>query len=258
MGAGHPRLAFELDTYTMTQPAHFKIDGDYAARKGQVDHVKNWAVGQAVAVEGLLDAMLDPKRNQDGIFPELVFFDCHSCHHPMSNVRWEPRDGHGIAPGTPRLNDANLVLLATLFDRVDAAAAQQVRAKTKAMHQASQKSREATLAAVKDLRDVVGPLTAKLAATTFGAADFRAILAALIERGSRGDYVDYAAAEQATMAITAVLDGMKADKAVSDAQYKALMSALDPAYAAVEKDELYNPRQFLAALQAFGAALTRT
>ncbi|MDX2144381.1 MAG: multiheme c-type cytochrome [Rhodospirillaceae bacterium] len=258
MGAGHPRLAFELDTYTMTQPAHFKIDADYASRKGEVQHLKTWAVGQAVAVESQLDAMLDPARNKDGIFPELVFFDCHSCHHPMSNVRWEARDGHGIAPGTPRLNDANLILLSAFFDQADPAAAQQIRARTKAMHQASQKSHEATLEAVKALRDAVGPLTAKIAAMQFRAPEMRALLANLIERGTRGDYVDYAAAEQATMAITAVLDGMKAGQAISDAQYKSLMSALDQAYAVVEKDEAYSPRQFVAALQAFGAALTRT
>jgi hypothetical protein len=242
----------------MTQPAHFKLDADYASRKGAPDHVKTWAVGQAMAVEGVLDAMLDPARNTDGIFPELVFFDCHSCHHPMSNIRWEAREGHGIAPGTPRLNDANLILLAALFDRVDPPAAQQLRTRTKAMHQASQKGHDATLVAVKALRDAVSPLTAKLAQTTFDASDLRALLAGLIDRGTRGDYVDYAAAEQATMAITAALDGMKAGKMVSEAQYKALMAALDGAYAAVEKDENYSPRQFLTALQAFGAALTRT
>src|SRR5690606_27638381 len=26
MGAGHPRLSFELDTFTRIQPAHFRID----------------------------------------------------------------------------------------------------------------------------------------------------------------------------------------------------------------------------------------
>ncbi|MBM3516152.1 MAG: hypothetical protein FJX59_20905, partial [Alphaproteobacteria bacterium] len=118
MGAGHPRLAFELDTYSITQPAHFKVDADYTKRKGTPDHFKIWAVGQVVAVESLLDAMLDPNRNQDGIFPELVFFDCHSCHHPMSNVRWEPRDSHGISPGVPRLNDANILMMAALLDQV--------------------------------------------------------------------------------------------------------------------------------------------
>ncbi len=33
MGAGHPRLSFELDTFTALQPAHFEVDQDYIERK---------------------------------------------------------------------------------------------------------------------------------------------------------------------------------------------------------------------------------
>jgi len=257
MGAGHPRLAFELDTYTMTQPAHFKLDNDYAQRKGLADHIKTWALGQVVAVDTVLESMQDPKRNQDGIFPELVFFDCHSCHHPMSNVRWEAREGHS-SPGIPRLNDANLIMLATLLDKTDPAMAQQLRARTKAMHQASLKGHQATMDAARNLRDLTSPLIARISAMKFQAADLRPLLTVLIERGLKGDYADYAAAEQATMALSSVLDAMKLAKLVSEPQYKELAGVLDQAYAAVEKDEAYNPRQFQAALQAFGAAMTRT
>ncbi len=258
MGAGHPRLAFELDTYTMTQPAHFRIDADYTKRKGMPDHIKTWAIGQAVAVDSVMEAMLDPKRNQDGIFPELVFFDCHSCHHPMSNVRWEARDGHGIGPGVPRLNDANLIMLAALLDKADPAMAQQLRARTKALHQASQKGHEATLTAARSLRELITPVINKLSAMRFESNDLRGLMSMLIERGQKGDYVDYAAAEQATMALSSVLDAMKLAKIISEPQYKDLSGALNQAYAAVEKDEAYSPKQFMTALQAFSAVMTRT
>ena len=52
-----------------------------------------WAIGQALAAQELIDVLLDPKRSRDGLFPELVVFDCHACHHPMSDVRWTPRPG---------------------------------------------------------------------------------------------------------------------------------------------------------------------
>lgn len=258
MGAGHPRLAFELDTYTLTQPAHFKMDADYAKRKGMPDHIKTWALGQVVAVDSIMEAMLDPKRNQDGLFPELVFFDCHSCHHPMSNIRWDAREGHGLGPGVPRLNDANLIMLAALLDKADPALAQQLRARTKALHQASQKGHEATLAAVRNMRELTTPMVGKLSAMKFESDQLRGLMATLIDRGMKGDYVDYAAAEQATMALSSVLDAMKMAKMITEPQHKELSGVLNKAYAAVEKDELYNPKQFLAALQAFGAAITRT
>jgi hypothetical protein len=258
MGAGHPRLGFELDTYTMTQPAHFKMDADYTQRKGLPDHIKTWALGQVIAADSLLDGMLDPKRNQDGIFPELIFFDCHSCHHPMSNVRWEARESHGIGPGIPRLNDANLIMLATLLDKVDVNLAQQLRARTKALHQASLKGHEATLAAARSLRDLTMPLISRLSTMTFQSNDLRALMTTLIERGMKGEYVDYAAAEQATMALSSILDAMKMAKLLTEPQYKDLSHVLDQAYTAVEKDEAYNPRQFMTALQAFSSAMTRT
>ena len=109
MGAGHPRMSFELDTFSQTQPPHFVIDADWVKRKGQWDTVRVWVIGQALAASELLDMLLDPKRSRDGLFPELVVFDCHACHHPMSDVRWTPRAN--ASPGRIRLNDANLLML---------------------------------------------------------------------------------------------------------------------------------------------------
>ena len=167
MGAGHPRLAFELDTYSWTQPGHFEIDADYRERKPGISSVQIWAVGQAIAVDSLLDAMLDPKRNQDGIFPELVFFDCHACHHPMSNVRWAPRESHGIGPGVPRIYDANLIMLSVLTKRLDAAAAKRIAAKTTALHKASLEGHSSVLSAATALRAETSVLIERFAKHTF-------------------------------------------------------------------------------------------
>ena len=51
MGAGHPRISFELDSFTDFQPAHFVVDKDYNERKNVVDGVRTWAIGQAMSVE---------------------------------------------------------------------------------------------------------------------------------------------------------------------------------------------------------------
>jgi hypothetical protein len=258
MGAGHPRLFFGLDTFTAVQPAHFVVDEDYRRRKGAVDHVKVWAVGQIVAIEHLLDALTDPKRNQDGIFPELVFYDCHACHHPMSNIRWEPRDSAGIGPGIPRLHDANLIMMSVLLDHLDPATAADFKARVKALHQSSQKGREATLAAAQHLKGLTAPLTARIAATQFKPDDVSALLKGVITHGLRGEYVDYAAAEQATMALGAIIDAMKEVGELSPEEHKSIMTVLDKCYDAVEKDEAFEPKKFLAALQALENAVSKT
>ena len=102
MGAGHPRLSFELDTFTQIEPAHFDVDDDYRTRKDVADAVQTWAIGQGMALSQTLGAVLDPKRNHDGIFPEPVLFDCHACHQPMSAADLaaapEPGPGAGHRP----------------------------------------------------------------------------------------------------------------------------------------------------------------
>lgn len=255
MGAGHPRLAFELDTYTWTQPGHVVIDADYKSRKGNISSVQVWAVGQAVAVDSLLEAMLDPNRNRDGIFPELVFFDCHACHHPMSNIRWAPRDSHEIGPGIPRIYDANLIMMQILLQRIDPALAETVAVRSKLLHQASLKGYDAVITAAKDLKHATEGVIDRLAAHSFSAADTKALMVGLLQQGLSGEYVDYAAAEQATMAASAILQSMSDDGMISRAQYIELSAVLNDCYSVIEKDEEYSPRQFLAALQKLESAL---
>ncbi len=110
MGAGHPRMSFELDTFTVVEPAHFKPDSDWEKRKRIWDGVKVWAIGQALIVSEMMDVLTDPKRGRDGLFPELVLFDCYACHHPMSDKRWVPRIA-GLGPGSVRLNDSSMLMV---------------------------------------------------------------------------------------------------------------------------------------------------
>ncbi|MBV9552385.1 MAG: hypothetical protein JO032_06285, partial [Alphaproteobacteria bacterium] len=79
-GAGHPRLAFELDTFTAIQPAHFVVDAGYIQRKGRVTDVQVWAVGQAISLVRRMNQVLDPRYAPKGLWPEFSMFDCQSCH----------------------------------------------------------------------------------------------------------------------------------------------------------------------------------
>ena len=101
------------------EPAHFKADADWEKRKRLWDGVQVWAIGQALAVSEMMDVLTDPKRGRDGLFPELVLFDCHACHHPMSDKRWMPRVP-GLGPGAVRLNDSNMLMVRQIARVVDA------------------------------------------------------------------------------------------------------------------------------------------
>lgn len=260
MGAGHPRMSFELDTFTAIEPAHYRADDDYAKRKPMsANGVQIWAIGQAIALSELMGAMADPKRNRDGIFPELVLFDCHACHHPMSNLRWAPRASVGLPPGVPRLSDSNLIMLRVIAERVSPPQGAALRERGLALHKASMQGTEATVTAAKAVKDIADQLVKTFAARTFSKEDMQALLQGVLAEGlQKAEYVDYAAAEQATMALQSIVSAMRQTKAVDQAQAETLQKALDKLLGATLKDEAYKPEIFRAALQEFQAAAGRT
>jgi hypothetical protein len=255
MGAGHPRMSFELDTFTAIQPAHYRIDDDYRKRKTVANGVKTWAIGQAIAYTRLMEAVADPKRNHDGIFPEFVLYDCQACHTPTSNVAWAPRESEGIGPGVIRIHDGNTMMLRVLARHVNPALEKELVEKTRAVHAASVKDRGQMEEAAKVAAQVGDKMAAAFAAREFDQGDVRAMLTGVVAAGIDGGYLDYASAEQATMALGAILDTMRKSDMVDAAQHRTMTAALEACYSAVAKDGEYKPQTFAQALQTFRASI---
>ena len=124
MGAGHPRLSFELEAYTTNQPAHYVVDADYDQRKGKIEGMNLWLTGQIESARRMLTLLQTDMFHGGGMFPELAFYDCHSCHHPMDKIRWNAqRAGAGIKPGTLRLQTQNLIVLQAVTETFEPAGA---------------------------------------------------------------------------------------------------------------------------------------
>lgn len=253
MGAGHPRISFELDTFTHTQPAHFVVDEDWNKRKGQWDGIRLWAIGQALAAQEQLDVILDPKRGRDGLFPELVVFDCHACHHPMSDVRWKPRVG--TRPGTIRFNDSNLLMLRHIVKRVSPADSGGFNDLVLALHKAVAGEGGDALDAARKLRKGLDGVIDKTRARPFDDADLKAILGGLIDDGLAGQYTDYAGAEQASMAIGSLLNFLAKRGAVRDV--KAANGSLNRLFETVKDDEKYKHERFQQALAGLKTTVAR-
>ncbi len=250
MGAGHPRLGFELDTFTwLPEVTHYEIDDDYIRRKGEFNGVRDWGIGQGIAAANLLDTLLDARHGWDGIFPELVLFDCHACHKRMDSGKWGPRPGTGLGPGIVRLNDANLVMFRHVLAAVDRGAAQRLQERTRALHKATTDSRDATAAAARALVQDIRGLLPRVAATEFGAGSLAPILDSLVADGERGEYRDYAAAEQAAMAASSVITAFETLNALDAARSEALRARVDALYARVENENAYDMGAFVAALR---------
>lgn len=253
MGAGHPRLSFELDTFTWLNP-HYTIDADYIERKGDFNGLRDWGVGQGVAATNLLDLLLDDKMGWNGIFPELVLFDCYSCHKVMDSKSWGPRQGTGLGPGAVRLNDSNLVMFRHVLAGIDAGASKRLRDQTRALHQATQQGRDATRSAARALRATIEAELPKVAAAPFDADMLKGILASIAGDGERGEYRDYAAAEQAAMAVQSVVVAWQNLGGLDEERTKLLQGKVDQLTDAVDNGDKYSMSRFLTALNSVRAA----
>jgi hypothetical protein len=247
MGAGHPRLAFELSTFTELEPPHWARDADYAERKRLETPVVTWTTGLLASARHTLSLLEGRLVHEAGLFPEIALFDCHACHHPMSDKRWAPtRLTQGLDPGAIRLNDAQFALLLPVAEAVDGAAAAELLAGLQALNASVATGFDAFKAATDQLGKAVDRLDAVLNAPLSAEAQ-EVALAALIRAGARGDYRDYVLAEQAAMALDVLL--------LSTARWDASRPAMDRVFASVDDEDRFDAGAFAQAVAALSAGL---
>jgi Cytochrome c554 and c-prime len=247
MGAGHPRMGFELDTYTYAQPAHFVVDKSYIARKGKPNDAQIWAVGQAVDLEQRMAALMSPRHAPKGVQPELVLFDCQACHHAMNQLQWSPGTAGMSKPGQIALYDANAVMLRVIFARVAPAAAKAFDDHMMALHRALDDNWPAVQQAAGAVRQAVNQVIPALMSHDFSHDDMTALAAGVVVLGEGG--TSYSDAEQETMALGSLAAGMKAWGYINDTQAKAMNGGLDGLYKAIVDDQTYRPADFARAMR---------
>ena len=105
IGAGHPRLTFEIDTYTYAMPPHWRSLQEKKDREWL--GARLWAIGQAAAFRNQIKRLTESRRSGFGRGPDFTHFDCFACHHPVvdrlrgitekdrHNQIWRRRDYEG-------------------------------------------------------------------------------------------------------------------------------------------------------------------
>ncbi len=240
MGAGHPRLSFELEAFTANQPAHYDADDDYIARKRPIVGFNLWLSGQLAAADNYLALLQSKLLRGSGIAPEFSLMDCHSCHHSMDDVRWnEQRRQQGLVPGQLRLQDHHLVMLKAVAQVVDKRQRDELGGAIAALLRAGQTSYAAVREEAAKMQSWLDKNGAAWQKRLFSTADIRAIRKTLVTYGANGELADYAAAEQAFLGI----ENLSLNIGDANSQQK----VLDTLYLAVESDENYSPQKFRSA-----------
>lgn len=236
MGAGHPRLAFELETFTVNQPRHYEVDADYRERKPATDSVTMWLTGLGVSALQTLELLQDPIYNRGGVFPELSFYQCHACHHPMNDLRWEPEGQDPLPPGAARLNDASLAVLIRVLDSLEAATGTQLQQRLDALHRASVTSRDAVLQEAGRLRAWLEPVVDRLTTGNYDAAAMQRLRSGLLTAAVGGDFRHFTAAEQVFLAVETL--------SIAMADADRYQRQLDAWFETVQDENRFVPKQF--------------
>lgn len=252
MAAGHPRIAFELDLFSSLQQ-HWDEDADYIRRKGRSDSVRLWAVGQAEAVQRSLSLFSNPRLATAGIFPELYFYDCHSCHrgiddNPGRKRTFETNPGRPIPFGNPPYNDENMIMLSAVAQVLAPGQAASFDAASRDFHAAMGKGRAETVAAAGRLNAAAGALSDVMARSGYGGDTAFKVISAISSKAISPRFTDYAGSSQAVMAMDTLLNGLVREGRVTVGAAAGIRANINRAYAAVSSPASYNPAAFRAAL----------
>jgi hypothetical protein len=237
MGAGHPRLSFELEAFQTNQPAHFDVDEDYRDRKGAISGFNLWFAGQVESGIRFADLVRTRIATGPAPYPELALYDCHACHHEMDDRRWTAGRRPAIGPGTLRLQDQHLVILQSAIGALESDAARAELADMAAtLVRGGQEDVTAAVDAAGRIAAWLGQRQAGWANGQFTAEQVRAVRRAIASDAARGMMSDFNAAEQAVLALESLSYTLD--------DWDRVSAAMDSIFNEVADDADFSPASF--------------
>jgi hypothetical protein len=261
MAAGHPRVSFELDLFSALQQ-HHDVDADYTRRKSAPNGLRLWAVGQAEAVRRAGQLFAQPKFAFEGAFPQFYFYDCHSCHRPISDgpnrkLTFETNPARPIPFGNPPFNDENIIMLQAVAGALVPGEAGAFEAAARDFHRAMGQGPAEARAAAQTLSLRAGVLADSLSARSYADADAFRVIAIIAGDATAPRFTDYAGSVQAVMAVDTLLNSLVREGRVTQGAAAGIRGDIARAYKAVEAPETYRPGDFRTALKAASSAIGR-
>ncbi|MDY7099032.1 MAG: multiheme c-type cytochrome [Pseudomonadota bacterium] len=262
MAAGHPRVSFELDLFSALQQ-HHNEDADYRRRKGGMNSVRFWAVGQAEAVKRSTSLFADPKYGNEGAFPQFYFYDCHSCHRTISDadkrkLTFETNPERPIPFGNPPFNDENIIMLSSVAKALVPGQAEDFLKASRNFHAAMGRGtpNEARKAAAQ-LSARAGGLSNALSQRAYADVDAFRVIGMIAGKATKPRFTDYSGSVQAVMAIDTLLNSLVREGRVTVAAAAGIRANINKAYKAVEEPNSFRPAQFRTALASASGAIGR-
>lgn len=242
IGAGHPRLSFELDTYSMIQPKHWQYDDDYINRKGAYNPIKAWLSGQIQIARGALALMISDKRSKNGIWPELSMFNCYACHHSLDQKQWRSRE-YKNGPGELRLNLSSLLVVKDAMNVLSETTALKIGESIEKLHDLYKSgSAQSVITEIDSL--LAKEATAAANSYKYSPDSMKSLLKGVAKFAATMPHPQYEEAEQLAMGLSAILSANPAEE-------KRLQKGIDALYVSLKNTAEFVAEDFTKAAQDF-------
>jgi cytochrome c554/c'-like protein len=236
IASGHPVLAFELDNYSETMPAHWNPNETHGVRA--------WATGQAMALRDSLANLARHARGEK--WPEFSDMNCTNCHHSLKTSGARQERGWPGRAGLPAWSPQHWAVLRTLVARVSPASRTQL---DEALAQvASRVSRmndpTGTAEAAESARKIANDLVPRIDALSWSDADVRAMIDAI----AAASYTDVDSAQQAALSLQALATSLARR---NPSQLRSpMMKSIDDLFTELQNRDDYDVARFAEKLRA--------
>jgi hypothetical protein len=244
IASGHPLLAFELDNYSETMPAH------WTARK-ETHGVPAWAVGQAMMFRDSLANLARHARGEK--WPEFSDMSCANCHHSLENSQWRQARGWSGRAGLPAFSPKHWAVLRLIVDRASPSARASLDESVKVIASRVARMNDASgvATAADEAKRIMESALPRITALPWRDEDVRSMMRTIT--ADDGVTYDVQSAQQAALALQSLAAALTRNH---PALLKSPMTdALDAVFAEVQNKDRYEPRRFAEKLAALRAAL---
>jgi len=242
IASGHPQLAFELDNYTETMPAHWNPNATHGARA--------WATGQAMALRDSLNNLARHARGEK--WPEFSDMSCYNCHHALRGAARQERGWPGRA-GLPAWSPQRWAVTRLIVEKAAPSPALDAAIANVASRVSRMNDPAGIASAAEEARRLVEAALPRIDALTWSDRDIRAMIETI---ASQRDFIlrsDVHSAEQTALSLQSLAAALT--RRNPSLAKGALMRSIDALFDEVKVRDDYDAARFAEKLAAVRGAV---
>jgi hypothetical protein len=269
IGAGHPRLTFEIDTYAYAMPSHWRPPTEKKDREWL--GARAWAIGQAAAFRNQIKRLAASRRADVGLWPDFTRFDCFACHHAVvdrlhgitekekAEQAWRRRDYDG-KPGRLIWNSSSYGVFRHVVNLTAPEEGKHLEQLMRTFHEGltgKESSRESFNAVVNRLSALSDKLVSQIAQYTFTRQNVLSLMKNISGDGRRLTASGFLAAEQAVLALASLYDAYLETAGVMS-ESKTIKDTIDALHKQIQSGSAFNPSEFETTMSKLHELLPKT